>query len=529
MAEQIKGALEFINGNSKVTVVVDGDHATIKVGVEGTGGRITVVNGKGKETFQFKTENTACLTLGAEGYSGQLILTDAKGQLGFTAAANFVYVGSKGLGGHLEIHHADDSTVFSFNSQGAQLSVGALNGHPGKLTIIGGGKQVEGDNGRLIVQDGAGRNVFQVSGADARLGAEGKAGSLQIVNDKNRVVFQVSGEQVLIGDEGGAGELNLVDERGNIWLVLTTERGLIVGNQGTPGHFQVRHSDGSYVFVFNGDDPDLMIGDANHAGRVTIYGGKSNSGNQSGKLILKDDWGRDVFQVNGSTLRLGAKDAGGRFSLIESSGAEHISFDGFAVRIGGDSGGNLSLRNIGGKESIQLSGSTGNITVGAVGSAGSISVIDFFGNKRINILGNEGDIELLGADCAEEFDMVAEVEPATVMVIDAAGGKLRPCDEAYDRKVAGVISGGGTLSPGIMLDRQGGAGRSPVALAGKVMCKVDAQYGPVEIGDLLTTSPTAGHAMRVEDPARAFGAVIGKALKPLKAGVGLIPILIALQ
>ena len=64
---------------------------------------------------------------------------------------------------------------------------------------------------------------------------------------------------------------------------------------------------------------------------------------------------------------------------------------------------------------------------------------------------------------------------------------------------------------------------------GKVFCKVDAQYGAVEVGDLLTTSPTAGHAMKASNSAKAPGAVIGKALRPLIDGQGLIPILIALQ
>jgi hypothetical protein len=69
----------------------------------------------------------------------------------------------------------------------------------------------------------------------------------------------------------------------------------------------------------------------------------------------------------------------------------------------------------------------------------------------------------------------------------------------------------------------------PVALTGKAFCKVDAKYAPIEVGDLLTTSPTPGHAMKASDPLKAFGAVIGKALCPLKEGTSLIPILIALQ
>jgi hypothetical protein len=80
------------------------------------------------------------------------------------------------------------------------------------------------------------------------------------------------------------------------------------------------------------------------------------------------------------------------------------------------------------------------------------------------------------------------------------------------------------------LDKQAGViGRMPVALVGKVYCRVDAQYGPIELGDLLTTSVTPGHAMKASDPFRAFGAVIGKALQPLADGQGLIPVLIALQ
>ena len=57
----------------------------------------------------------------------------------------------------------------------------------------------------------------------------------------------------------------------------------------------------------------------------------------------------------------------------------------------------------------------------------------------------------------------------------------------------------------------------------------DASYGPIEVGDLLTTSATAGHAMRVVDPTLAFGSVIGKALSPLEEGVGLVDVLITLQ
>jgi hypothetical protein len=142
-----------------------------------------------------------------------------------------------------------------------------------------------------------------------------------------------------------------------------------------------------------------------------------------------------------------------------------------------------------------------------------------------------GDIRLNNADCAEDFDIVGleKVEPGTVMVIESEGA-LQVSNTAYDKRVAGVISGAGKYKPGIILDQQKSSNnRMPIALMGKVYCKVDAQYGTIEVGDLLTTSPTLGHAMKTDDPLKAFGAVIGKALSRLESGQGLIPILIALQ
>jgi hypothetical protein len=166
-----------------------------------------------------------------------------------------------------------------------------------------------------------------------------------------------------------------------------------------------------------------------------------------------------------------------------------------------------------------------NTGVGVHGKGGRLAGL-FEGDVEVT-----GDIRLANADCAEDFD-VAEaesVEPGTVMVL-GEGGTLHQSQQAYDKHVAGVISGAGDYKPGIVLDkRQAQPNRKPVALLGKVYCKVDAQYSPIEVGDLLTTSPTPGHAMKAAEPLKAFGAVIGKALRPLKEGQGLIPILIALQ
>lgn len=142
------------------------------------------------------------------------------------------------------------------------------------------------------------------------------------------------------------------------------------------------------------------------------------------------------------------------------------------------------------------------------------------------------DVHVPNADCAEDFDVVDpdRAEPGTVMVLGAQGA-LQESSQPYDKRVAGVLSGAGNFKPGITLDKRSGTNpaRKPMALLGKTYCKVDAGRAPIEIGDMLTTSEVPGHAMKADDPVRAFGAVIGKALRPLADGRGLIPILIALQ
>jgi hypothetical protein len=183
----------------------------------------------------------------------------------------------------------------------------------------------------------------------------------------------------------------------------------------------------------------------------------------------------------------------------------------------------VSANNDAGGFGLWASGTTAAYFQGNVEMVGNASVS---GTLSVGV-----DLILEGADCAEEFDLQAalDLDPGTVVVLDA-DGSLEPSWQGYDRKVAGVISGAGDFRPGMILDRRSTTeGRAPIALMGKVYCKVDAQYGAVQVGDLLTTSPTSGHAMKASDSARAFGAVIGKALRPLQSGQALVPILIALQ
>lgn len=65
-------------------------------------------------------------------------------------------------------------------------------------------------------------------------------------------------------------------------------------------------------------------------------------------------------------------------------------------------------------------------------------------------------------------------------------------------------------------------GRAPLALAGRVPCKVSAANGPIQAGDLLTVANLPGHAMRRSGQ----GPVLGTALQSWSAGEGRIVVLI---
>ena len=110
-------------------------------------------------------------------------------------------------------------------------------------------------------------------------------------------------------------------------------------------------------------------------------------------------------------------------------------------------------------------------------------------------------------------------------------GKLIVSSQAYDRRVAGIMSGAGGVKPGMVMSQAGSVadGAHLVALTGRVYCFVDASYGSVLPGDLLTTSDTPGHAMKVTEHASAQGAILGKAMSGLKAGKGMVLVLVTLQ
>jgi hypothetical protein len=323
----------------------------------------------------------------------------------------------------------------------------------------------------------------------------------------------------------------------------------------------------------NGDLGNIIAGGNGQDGDLMLFG----SGVSGGDLQKPDAANIHLDGGSGHARLGGTTGAAGQLTV---KGA--LPFQGYAIEVGGSGGaqikmtpmnspnvsanldaekgslhlrsvmsqadntiksGNLTLFDVEGTNHIQLDAESGDITMrGHLANDGSqsgsnLKLLDGHGAQRIHLDGHTGNISLIGdifltgGDCAEDFAMATNsaVEPGTVVVIGDEEA-LVPSNEPYDRKVAGVIAGAGSYQPGIILNRgPRSLEHKPVSLMGRAYCKVDAAYSAIEIGDLLTTSATPGHAMKATDSQRAFGAVIGKALRPIREGRGMIPILIAMQ
>jgi hypothetical protein len=131
-----------------------------------------------------------------------------------------------------------------------------------------------------------------------------------------------------------------------------------------------------------------------------------------------------------------------------------------------------------------------------------------------------GELATVGGDAVESttsFPVLEAVEPGDLLTLDLERpGSLRLAGTAADGGVVGIVAGDPFEENGVL--------RAPVALYGLATVKVDAGYGEIRAGDLLTSSFTPGHAMRATEIVP--GTVIGKALEPLEAGTGLIQVLV---
>lgn len=289
---------------------------------------------------------------------------------------------------------------------------------------------------------------------------------------------------------------------------------LTVGRDGVPGELRVRDDDGRDVIHADGDQSTLTVGAEHAPGRIVVR-------NDRGQPAIRLDGENEKLMVEGGDLIV--RDGLGRDVLVMDSSNGELSV---GQR---DNRGLLRIRDGKGNPAFLLDAGNATLTCGtSTDLPGRIVVRDAKGATSIDIDGATSDIKLMGADLAEDFVASTPVQAGAV-VVATGPDEVVPADSPLDHRVVGVVSGAGEFRPALRLGSRPDASRVPIAIVGRVYCQVDASYGAIAVGDLLTTSATKGHAMRIENPSYANGAILGKALAPLASGTGQIPVLLTLR
>ncbi len=480
----------------------------------------------------------------------------ANNTVGSAQLADLLALGDSSTAGKLDVYRAatgvpaitldgGDGSIRTIGSDGT-VRVALLNGTTyGGLYLY----TTNGSNRAYIVGSSTGGEISAYAG-DGSLGARiygdsGGGGLMNFYNDTGNVRLSLDG----LGNSGG-GQINLYTGEGKTAAILygdvgggaqmylyNTNNGMRLWLDGYGasggGQIQALANDGSYTINLQADDGNGagLVQIKNNAGstRVALAGETASGG---GEISVYDTDGTETIEL----LSAYTSTLGGKLTLRQANGT--VAVDLYAEAYAND-GGLISIKNALGNERIELDGDDGDGGAAIrLKNINGVTTITLDGDGPTGVNGRITTQELQitgGSDLSEHFDIQAlenAPRPGMVVCIDPSHpGELTVSSRAYDRTVAGVISGAGGVNPGMLMGQSGtkADGKHPVALTGRVYCLADTANGAIQPGDLLTTSGLPGHAMKVTDPGQAQGAIIGKAMTALDHGQGLVLVLVSLQ
>lgn len=309
------------------------------------------------------------------------------------------------------------------------------------------------------------------------------------------------------------GELRFLDSSGSVLGGLSYNAGGIVSASG--------------LRLSAGGSPRLNINPLGNVGIGTIAPERLldiRSDEQAMLRLRSAGTGGSRLELQGPSPENFGSSTYGELAFLNSAGEDRASIAMADAFIGGQA---LRFR-VAGSERMRIT-TTGRV---GIGTSNPQDALDVNGTMRTGVLRITG-----GSDLAERFDVAAlgsiAPQPGMVVSIDPENpGRLRLSERAYDRSVAGIISGAGGVNSGMVMGQDGSIadGRLPVALTGRVYVMADTREAAIAPGDLLTTADRPGHARRVADATRAQGAILGKAMTGLAQGEdGLVLVLVSLQ
>jgi len=405
------------------------------------------------------------------------------------------FLGSSTGGGVLNLFQINGKPGIMLNGDAA--SYGNANSAGGELTMhdAGGfiGVKIDGqDNGggRIFLNKtgGMGPNL------DLFANASNEGAEIRVLGTMGKKGVEIFGQGSAGGsgpgtpdrpsgvNRDGAGQINLYQGSG---LGAVIYGSVVEGG----GAISLRNQAGDSKFLLYGGPEAASMKMAQSSGLVTIEADAAHDSNGASRFVMRKD-------------------------VTNKGSVNTIQLDGGSNAVGDGGGGRIRLRNESNQVTVELNASDG----------------DGNGLVRTQVLEITG-----GSDLSEKFNITAgdlAPEPGMLVSIDPLNpGELMISTTAYDRTAAGVISGAGGVNPGLLMGQKGSIadGDHPVALTGRVYCYVDASHGAIRPGDLITTSDTPGHGMKVTDHGQAQGAIIGKAMTTLEEGRGLVLVLVSLQ
>jgi hypothetical protein len=445
------------------------------------------------------------------------------GGLANTASGPGSFVGGGGF----------DGTAIQGNNAGGAASVvggGLNNSNLSYAGTIGGGVLNKANSSTTGLLFYGGATVGGGEGNNASTDLSTVGGGL--INTASGFASTVPGGS--FNTAGGQGSFAAGEE------AQTTNTGTFIWGDGSQTPFTGAGVDDGFnvlasggVFFYNGSNGLHVDGLGNNNGTLDFgikFGGALSSGEgiASKRTAGGNQYGLDFYTGSANQMSIALN---GFVGINTTTPTERLEVAGNYVLI---DGGNADDLNGPIDAYIGGNGSGSDVQIGSMNSL--ITGVGFWNTSAgawMHIACSSITING-GADLAEPFDISTaneEMPAGSVVVIDADHpGQLKLSRQPYDTCVAGVLSGANGINPGIQMQQQGlQQGGKNVALTGRVYVQADASNGAIHAGDLLTTSSTPGHAMKVTDHARAQGAILGKAMSSLAEGKGMVLVLVSLQ
>ena len=534
------GAFAVYNGSGSPLLFVNGSNGRVGIGTTGPGQKLDVVgtthtyirvasDATNEDAGFYSSDGTTNVISGLIGsacgagnwvaYSGGcriVVKTDGNVGIGTTSPAYLLQVADT-TGSGLSLNVSD---VLYVNGTSGNVGIGTT-GPSATVQIHKAGTQVRPL--RISTSDGLGTAGYYVG-----LDFGGSAGGLSVVSAIDAYVFASSNIGLRFQTFNGAlNDAMVIDGSGNVGIGTTSPTAKLHIN-GTGELLNISNATNTFLYVSNSGNPGRVgIGKSNPIYTLDVKGDARFVASVAGEFEInaQDDNGATSWPH--WTLRHGST-AIGSLRGVAGSDSDLII----------DSMESLFFQDTDGTKRAIINMSTGKVGIGTMNPEVALHVDsattglcvtsddDCLNDPPGGRIAAEGAF-LTNADYAEKY-VVDDVEPGDIVVIDTESGeydRLRKSTAAYDPTIVGIVS----TDPGIVIGSLSKEYGTPIALAGRAPVKATTENGPINKGDLLTTSSIPGHAMKCDDRLKCIGAIVGKALEPLDSGTGKVMALVTLQ